>query len=281
MPKLLLLIISNELVEVDTANGGRQKQPACGRLESLFQYERSGMSGAAYFSSQQLAAKKNFILSYLISSVLYLGLNLSLLAANFQDQEFIEENYYLPFHLLEFWAVFVFSVIEAFVLHSVGLLQFEGSLFQKTQTVLVWSNILFTMMTAVLFSLYPPFYEVPAHYMEYSAQILLTIVNFVFIFGNNPTQNDPAEEPISKTAKVNKYALIVLASFSVLLSLLQLLVYSDAIKTQIGGERAGHFIEFSVESLNAVIVIFFTLQKYRIISKQLDEKYVSLATELP
>jgi hypothetical protein len=61
---------------------------------------------------------QNKMLVYAFSALMYIGIQIALFAVNFKDTDFIEEHYYLPFHLLEFWAVFVFTVIEGFVLLS-------------------------------------------------------------------------------------------------------------------------------------------------------------------
>ena len=54
--------------------------------------------------------------------LIYFGVATTLLAANFQPQEVIEEDFYLPFHYAEFWSAFLFTVLEAFILYTSDVL---------------------------------------------------------------------------------------------------------------------------------------------------------------
>jgi hypothetical protein len=56
-----------------------------------------------------LDVKMNRLLIYIFSILLYIGLNAALLGANFQVQEFIEEHYYIAFHMADFWGLFGFT----------------------------------------------------------------------------------------------------------------------------------------------------------------------------
>ena len=105
------------------------------------------------------SSQKLKLLLYMTVIVIYIGVQVGLLAANFKDQNFIDTHYYLPFHLAEFWAVFIFVTSEAFILISAEILNLQSTL----QMSLLVFNIIVTLMVAILFTLYPDFYEVPAH----------------------------------------------------------------------------------------------------------------------
>jgi hypothetical protein len=197
---------------------------------------------------------QNKLRLYIFATLIYLGINIGLFGLNFKDQDFIESQYYLPFHLLEFWAIFVFTLIEAFVLVSTGTLKVNGSWTQRLQIGLTGFDILYTLMIAIIFSMDPEVYEVPAHFMEYSAQVLITLVNFIYVFGFGK----------SKTFKNsgNRQIQFTLASIGFLMSIFQFLIYTEAIPTPPGGERSGHFFEFTTESLNASIVLYYSIIAY-------------------
>jgi len=55
-----------------------------------------------------LQTRRTKILIYVFILIVYASIQITLIIANTPNQEFIEANYYGSFHLLEFWAVFVF-----------------------------------------------------------------------------------------------------------------------------------------------------------------------------
>jgi hypothetical protein len=122
------------------------------------------------------AIKRNLLI-YIAIIVVYIGIQFGLIAANFVDQDQIEALYYAPFHYLEFWAVFVFTTMEAYTLVSVDVVDLRS----VVQSGILMFNIIVTLLVAILFSLWDG-YEVPAHYVEYSVQIFISIVDVFFVF---------------------------------------------------------------------------------------------------
>jgi hypothetical protein len=116
----------------------------------------------------------NWFLIYIMSILLYLGLNATLLVANSMPQTFIEEYYELPMHYLSFWGVFGFTVVEAVLLLSTSLVSLE----RRLASSLLFLDVCLSFGSALLYSLDPDIFEVPAHYAEYIVQILITSVNF-------------------------------------------------------------------------------------------------------
>lgn len=100
--------------------------------------------------------RKNLTLLYMFLIITFMGVNLGLLGTNFKSQNFIEENYYVPFHVLEFWAVFAFTITEAFLLVVTESLNW-GS---KLRCLLVFVNILGSLTAALIMSMDPEVYEV-------------------------------------------------------------------------------------------------------------------------
>lgn len=77
--------------------------------------------------------RRTELLIYMLLVLVYFGVSAALLGANMYDQEFIEANYILPFHLAEFWSQFLFAVLEAFIL---GESKIQPTLFSYSRTVL-------------------------------------------------------------------------------------------------------------------------------------------------
>jgi len=209
---------------------------------------------------QQINSKKTFILMYIFLLLAYIGIQLGLLSCNFKSQEFIEDTYYYSFHLIEFWAVFIFTVLEAFILFVTGNVNADDFL-GVIQLCILSFNVVSTLVCAIMVSIDLSDYEVPTHFMEYSIQILITAIDFLFIFRFNGDQEN----------KMFKYSKFVFASCICFMSWVQIFIYAGSFPT--GGmeaERAAHFCEFSVESANALFALMFGYQLYNKYSSDLD-----------
>jgi len=220
---------------------------------------------------QQINSKKTLILFYNFLILIYIGIQFGLMGVNFQDQDFIEANYYLPFHLLEFWAVFCFTLLESLILIATGNVTTEDWA-NTLQAGILLFNVVATLTAAIVFSMFPELYEVPAHYMEYSIQILITITDFIFIMKTTNKLDN----------KWFTYSKITFAVSTFLLSVFQLLIYSDTIPVPMGGERAGHFMEFSNEIANGIFALWYGSQMYSIYNDDLmchEEKLKDVTTD--
>ena len=111
--------------------------------------------------------RKNTMLGYIFLILVYVGINIGLLGVNFKSQEFIDENYYMSFHLLSFWAVFAFTLLETFILLFTEMVSTSHLLLSGV----VIFNVVATLSTAIIFTIDPRVYEVIAHYMEYCVQV--------------------------------------------------------------------------------------------------------------
>eukprot|EP01102_Stenamoeba_stenopodia_P008503 TRINITY_DN244_c0_g1_i2.p1 TRINITY_DN244_c0_g1~~TRINITY_DN244_c0_g1_i2.p1 ORF type:complete len:287 (+),score=59.30 TRINITY_DN244_c0_g1_i2:103-861(+) len=212
----------------------------------------------------QISIRLYLILIYIFALLGYIGIFFGLFALNFKDQEFIEEFYYRPFHLLAFWGVFVFTIIEAFIL-------ILSQLATKLQAVLLGFNVISSLMTAILFNVYPEEYEVVAHYLEYAIQIFISGVNFMFVFNLLRTQPD-GSNPFYKY----RYLELLVVLLIILLSVFQLFFYSGLIPTDIGSERTAHFCEFVNEIMNGCFALWYACVVYLGIKKELNQCNESL-----
>jgi hypothetical protein len=213
-----------------------------------------------------LSTRRNVILIYVFLLLLYIGMNFALLGLNFMSQDFIEQNYYLPFHMLSFWGVFLFTLLEAFILISADIVNMSNYL----QAGLVLFNILTTLTTAIIFSMFPHHFEVPAHYMEYSAQIFVSCVNIIFTL-NFIRQKGGAFKKL-KWLNNFRWLELIIALPIVMLSCLQIFIYAGILPITIEPERGAHFCEFS----NALFALTYSVFIYHDLGKRMQEDYLRM-----
>lgn len=196
----------------------------------------------------------NFMLFYI---VIYFFVSATLLIANCQDQEVIDKQYDLPFHYMDFWGSFVFSCVEVYILNLANMLEF-GSIRFFIGLIGIGS----TLITAILFSLNPFFWDLPCHWLEFSAQFFLTLSDFFFIL--NQFQN--------KDNILYKYRFIeiTIVIFILIASVFKLLIFGELFNIQ-QPERFAHFIEFAGEMANALFAFMFTYILYKDSNSKLNQ----------
>ena len=173
--------------------------------------------------------------------------NTALLIANCYDQDFIESQYYWAFHFLDFGQGFVFAISEAVILIQCGFI--TGLL----NLIIVTLSIGGTTVPLILFLLNAEVWEIPAHWLEYSAQYFVTLTSFAFIFGNQDKKG------VLYKYRYYEAALIVI---SLSMSILKLFIYGEVIEIEMGGERAAHFFEYTGEMFNDVFALVFTIIRF-------------------
>ena len=184
---------------------------------------------------------------YMGFCLIYFGVATTLFAANNYDQEFIENNFMLPFHYTEFWSAFLFTLVEAFILVSADI-SFE-TVFQKVMVCVVGLNVVTSVIAALIFTFNPLIFERIAHYVEYSSQITVTLANYVFIVQSKPERS----------------SLIVQLAFGtalLIMSILKFLFYVGVIYSPIGAERSSHYFEFIGEMVNSLWAFIFALNQF-------------------
>jgi hypothetical protein len=213
-----------------------------------------------------LDTKRNRLLIYIFLLLIYIGLNVALLGANFQEQKFIEENYYISFHMVAFWGVFGFTTLEALVLIATDYVSWNSRL----QVALLLFNVMMSFATAVLFSFDPKLYEAPAHFMEYSIQVLISAMNMIFV--------NTYIRAASSTSMVYRFRYLeyVVLTLVLALSLFQLSVYAGAPRVEMGAERAAHFAEFTNEIFNGLFALLYAILSYTDVRNQLQDHYLKM-----
>jgi len=205
--------------------------------------------------------EKLFISFMLFFLVLYFFSSLTLLIANCQPMEIIDTKYNVPFHMIDFWGSFLFTLVEACILVNANMLTI-GSL----RFLIVAFNIGMTLVAAVLFSMNPEFWEIPCHWIEFSAQICIAFSDLIFIF-----------HQFKKTDSMlyryrNCEAAMIL--FLVLGNCFKLLIFGGVIKVGMDGEQAANFIEYIAEMINSVFAFLFTIVSYRECDENLKHLFI-------
>jgi hypothetical protein len=210
----------------------------------------------------QLNASITKFTIYALAAAAFLALQIALIVINSQSDEVLE-RLDAPFHFTEFWAIFVFSMLEAFLLSTaatsaVAAAALNGSVGARDSrwaTNLYFASmggtIILTLVGALLVSFDLELFEEPAHLVEYVAQVPLTLLDIIFV-----VLQIRAGEANSKT----NVALLAVAVLLSIASVVQLVVYCGALDLGISAERAAHFFEFTIEGLNAAFAVRFAMQ---------------------
>ena len=127
-------------------------------------------------------------------------------------------------------------------------------------------NVGGTLVALILFLFDGEIWETPAHWIEYSIQLFVTLTSFVFIFGNK-----------DKTSVLYRYRYLEagLVCISLAIASLKLFVYGEVIEFEMGGERAAHYFEYSGELFNDIFAIMFTYIRYQQAQQQIMSALVA------
>jgi len=173
----------------------------------------------------------------LVLSAVYVGIQITLLLLNTQGDEELEKID-VPFHLVEFWAVFCFTILNIFYLIN-----------SKTRRMLLslWIiEVMLTLIAALIISIDMENNEPLSHWIEYCAQIPLVIVDITV--------------SSSMTEKYKNgyagYVWQVISWITLAASILQLVLYAG-IGHGVSPERSAHYCEFSIETVNGSLMIYY------------------------
>ena len=229
-----------------------------------------------------LKERLNWFLLYIMTILLYVGLNATLLVANSYPQTYIESHYELPMNYISFWGVFLFTVVEAILLISTGVVSWNN----RYQSSVVLFDVGLSFFSATLYSLDPETFEIPAHYVEYLVQIPITCVNLIFVnrtytrtrttTTTNPSSTGMADDEdtvklSSLSIRIYRYIEIGSSYGVLLLSVLQLILYSGLLQVTMGNERSAHFCEFTNEMINGFFAFEYAVRCYNEWKQQLDQ----------
>jgi len=234
-------------------------------LKTLF--EKLIMKKDEYSTYKRKKLSLSLMLFFII---IYFFCCCTLLIANCQAPEIIDSKYNVPFHMLDFWGSFGFALIEAAILVTAAMVEI-GSL----RHFIVSVNIGTTLIAAVLFSFNPEFWEINCHWIEFSAQIFITLSDILFIFH----QFKKAEYNILYKYRYYELGLVL---FFAMAAVIKLLVFGGVINLGIDPEQAAHFFEYCGEMVNAIFAFVFTLVMYKECNQNLNAifDYTEIGKEL-
>jgi hypothetical protein len=262
----------DQLKKVDTMNGVSKK-----KIEK-FEYEKLESLNIEYFFKSQarnllnvnikLNQKKEeikslklkkFVLGFMLFYItIYFFTSTALLIANSQSQENIEEHFVSGFHSLDFWGSFFFALVEALALIFASMMNIGDWRF-----FIALFNVGSTLVALVLFSFSPEYWEVPAHWCEYAAQVCLTLADFFFVLHNFKDKDN-----ILFRYRVWE---IIIVSLLTLASVLKLFIYGSVIVMSKNPEHDTHYFEFIGEMCNAIFAFAFTYLLYKESNQALEE----------
>ena len=235
---------------------------------------------------------------YMFLLVLFIGLNLALLYSNTNDVEYIEANYEVPFHLFSFWGVFVFTLVEAALLISTNgrgrsMTSSSSGIGAAVQlsTMTIFASVMASFLAAVLYTLDHETFEVPAHWVEYVVQLLLSGINVWLVasycyFGHPQQQQDNVLHRSTSMDTIKQSSSWVyelrhmemsVAIAVVVATIWMMLLYAEICPTKIGGERAAHFVEFATDVVNGIFALVYAMLSYNDLHSRLSEHIISAA----
>ena len=197
----------------------------------------------------------NFMIS--LFCLIYFGVNLTLLYCNFCNANNSKDKPLsdVVFHLTEFWATFLFTIVEAFaIIQTPKALKniYENPVALK---VILFMNIVVTLVPALLVTFNLEVFEVLSHELEYLNEITMSFVDLVFLYSL-------CQKPNQNTAISNDTMSVYIAIGSCTIAVIQLGLYNGFGQNEDGdmkGEIIAHYCEFFFEMVSSMITFWFTL----------------------
>jgi len=188
------------------------------------------------YTLRRLSTKSimNFVLS--LSCLMYVAVNVVCFIMNCCSKEF-RHRHSLVFHLLEFWATFFFSIISllVFTFTPKAISSFYRRPFYLK--LILFMNVVFTLVPAVLLTVDKPTFEVMSHELEYVVGMLQALMDIAMLYA------------IAKSVSIRTLGPV----FFLFLAIVQIIIYNFCAN----GEQIAHFIEFIFEILTASITFSF------------------------
>ena len=230
----------------------------------------------------------NFVLA--VICLIFCGMNIALVYFNYrlnrddasEDDPPITDK---TFHLVEFWATFIFAIVEAFALVCTpkSLLNiYENPLVLK---LVLFFNIVATLAPAMLVTINLELYEILSHELEYINEITMSFVDLVLLWslcrrlGQDEILTGPKllsssqgqdDLGVGSDARTSFVLAVVAASVAVV----QLGVYNGMGRTEDGdmvGEAAAHYLEFVFSIISSLITFWFTMDNKFIADKEIGQ----------
>jgi len=224
----------------------------------------------------------NFYLAVL--ALTYFGVNVVMMLFNFLDKNDEDcgdvDDIHIArcgspvsdyvFHVLEFTATFVFSLVQAIALlytPKTQLMIYDRPLALK---VVLFFAIAISFIPMLLITCNLALFEVLAHEIEYGNEITMSFVDLVFL---------ASLVRQSSTVASTKGAKVLMRRFgpsavATAVAVVQLAVYNGMGDKPDGGKKGetlAHYLEFSFEIISAAITFWFTVDNKVVADKEIDE----------
>lgn len=205
------------------------------------------------------------IIFLIIYTTVYFFSSMCLFIANTQGPEVIE-HFEIAFHTLDFIGSFIFALVE-----GISLIMSNIVAVGELRFYLLVLNIGMTLTGSILFILSPEYWEITSHWIEFSAQVFLTLTDLIFI---------SVQFKKNKDSILYKYRYFELIFIIILLfcSIFKLFIFGNIINFGIDPEQLAHYFEFSGEMANSLFAILFLTAYYDDISIKIEnssKKFIS------
>lgn len=199
----------------------------------------------------RLRGMSNTNLHLAIASLVYVGINICNFTINSMD-DFFRSEHKLLFHRTEFWATFFFACLQVYAL--VGCPRQLQDIFQRplmVKTVMVL-NVVLTLVPAFLVTVSLSSFEVLSHEIEYSNEITMAILDFIFLYSLTRHRSLLADGSVLFQ--------LLATGFTLAVAVTQLLIYNGMGGTHGGpGEKIAHYFEFTFEGMSGFISFLFCM----------------------
>ena len=209
------------------------------------------------YELEHLRLLSNVNLWLCIFSLLYVAVNVTGLNWNRQSQVY-RDIHEVPMHLLEFWATLVFALVQVLALvytpkSLTSITRGASTCFLK---VVVFMNVGTAATAAILYTLDPDRNEVISHETEYSNELLMSFIDFIFLRGLLPQLRRDKEksDDLADLAWGDEFSTLFLL-LACMFTTAQLFVY-NALPN---GEQNGHWMEYSFGVIVGCVSFWFCM----------------------
>jgi len=200
----------------------------------------------------------NFTLA--IACLVYCGINVALIIINYVNSH-NEDNPPVSkksFHLLEFWATFVFAVVTCIGLASTPKSILDIYSNPLALRLVLFFNIVAASLPAVLISLNHEYFEILSHQIEYCNELTMSFVDLVLLWSLCQFEGTST----------------IMAGIASIMALVQLAVYNGMGETENGemvGEVPAHYLEFTFGIISSLIAFWFVMDNKFVCGKEIGQ----------
>uniref|UniRef100_A0A7S1S7H4 Transmembrane protein n=1 Tax=Alexandrium catenella TaxID=2925 RepID=A0A7S1S7H4_ALECA len=201
-------------------------------------------------------SKMNFALA--IGCLVYIGVNVVSFIINTLSEETMDKyKLDLPFHLVEFWATFFFSLVEAYIIvfspRSLGEI-YARPAFLK---FIIFFNVVSSFVPACLVTFSLEIFEVPGHNLEYVNELALAFLDAVMAMQLSYVARRQPSLHEAQTAAAGTLWTAVAIGVPLLLAVAQILIYN--LMSGDSGEVWAHYLEFTFAIGSATVSFLFCM----------------------